>query len=154
MQRYNQKAVPTGGNTTMENTVKFTSSTMHTGSMRCHTNFTPSGATFATDVPTALGGRGENPTPGDMLAACVASCMLSMIAYTGRRIEQDTEGICIKAACTEGPRGISGIELDISVPITVPAAERKVLEAAARSCPVGNAIHPDIPKKITWHWAN
>ena len=126
---------------------------MLTGGMRCHSNFTPSGECFATDVPAALGGRGEYPAPAHMLAACVASCMLSMIAYTAARRGLPSDGICIKAACEEGTRGISALILNITVPMIVAHADRKVLEVAARSCPVGNAIHPDIEKKIIWHWA-
>ena len=136
----------------MEN--KFTSSTLHSGSMRCYTNFTPSATTFATDIPTALGGRGEYPTPANMLAATVASCMLSMIAYTAGKRKVPADGICIKAACTEGENGISAIELYITVPTAIPHADRKVLEAAARSCPIARALHPDIEKKITWLWSD
>ncbi len=120
--------------------------------MRCYTHFTPSGETFATDISSALGGRGEFPSPADMLAACVASCMLSMITYTAIRRHVEPEGISVRAACREGERGINLIELDISVPSSLPHADRKVMEAAARSCPVGNALHPDIEKRITWHW--
>ena len=132
----------------------FTSSTLHTGGMRCYTSFCPSAATIATDVPAAKGGHGQYPSPADMLAASVASCMLSMIAYTAVRMELNAEGISIRAACQEGADGISAIELDITVPIHIPEPRRKVLEAAARGCPVGNAIHPDVAKKITWHWSN
>ena len=133
---------------------KFTSSTLHSGELRCYTSFSPSAATFATDVPKALGGRGEYPTPADMLAATVASCMLSMVAFTAARRHVPADGICIKAACIEGSDGISSMEFDISVPHAVTHSDRKVMEAAARSCPVGHAIHPDIEKKITWHWSD
>ena len=133
---------------------KFTSSTLHSGELRCYTSFSPSAATFATDVPKALGGRGEYPTPADMLAATVASCMLSMVAFTAARRHVTADGICIKAACIEGSTGIGAMEFDISVPHVVTHSDRKVLEAAARSCPVGLAIHPDIEKKITWHWTD
>ena len=133
---------------------KFTSSTLHSGELRCYTSFSPSAATFATDVPKALGGRGEYPTPADMLAATVASCMLSMVAFTAARRHVPADGICIKAACIEGSDGISSMEFDISVPHEVTHSDRKVLEAAARSCPVGLAIRPDIEKKITWHWTD
>ncbi len=136
----------------MEN--KFTSSTLHSGGMRCYTNFTPSATTFATDVPTSLGGRGEYPTPAAMLAATVASCMLSMIAYTAGKRHVPADGICIKAACTEGDKGISGIELHVTVPSPIPHTDRKAIEAAARSCPIARSLHPDIEKKITWHWAD
>ena len=102
----------------------------------------------------ALGIRDKRIQPGDMLAACVGSCMLSMLAYTASRKGIDSDGICLKARCTEGPRGIASLELDISVPRALPHDSRKILEAAVRSCPVGNAIHPDIEKKISWHWAD
>ncbi len=133
---------------------KFTSSTLHSGELRCYTDFSPSATTFVTDIPKALGGRGEYPTPADMLAATVASCMLSMVAYTAARRYVPADGICIKAACTEDVNGITSLEFDISVPHTVANSDRIVLEAAARSCPIGRAIHPDIKKKITWHWAD
>ena len=133
---------------------KYTSSTLHSGEMRCNTSFCPSAATFTTDIPKALGGRGEYPTPADMLAATVASCMLSMIAFTAARRQVSADGICIKAACTEGNDGISSIDFHIFVPHSLTHSDRKVIEAAARSCPVGRAIHPDVEKKITWHWAD
>ncbi len=133
---------------------KYTSSTLHSGALRCYTSFCASGETFATDVPSALGGRGEYPTPAAMLGACLASCTLSMIAYTAARHDIPAEGIIVRAACSERAGSIQGFELDISVPRPIPEDERKKLEAAARSCPVGRALHPEIEKRITWHWAD
>lgn len=132
----------------------FTSKTTLDGSMRCHTLFNPSQDSFYTDVASGLGGLGEHPSPGDMLASCVASCMLSMIAYTGKNKGFETEGISISAACAEGKRGVGSLLFDVDVPMPTSPVVRKMMEGAVASCPVGNSIHPDVEKKICWHWAD
>lgn len=132
----------------------YTSTTTHEGNMRCRTIFEcPAHAGFCTDVAAAEGGLGQEPSPGDALAAVVASCMLSMIAHTGARKGFDTKGISIAAACGEGAQGIGSLEIEITVPAATSALERRLMEAAVANCPVGNSIHPDIPKHINWRWA-
>lgn len=122
--------------------------------MRCQSLFIPSHDRFATDVDSALGGLGEHPSPGEMLAACVASCMLSMIAYTGKNKGFATEGISIRAACAEGSRGVGSLVFDVDVPMPAAPAVRRLMEGAAASCPVGNSLHPEVKKDIRWHWAD
>lgn len=122
--------------------------------MRCHTVFfKATRPEVSTDVAAELGGKGEMPTPGDLLAATVASCMLSMVAYTGAKKGFDTEGICIQSACGEGTRGVGSLHFDITVPMLTDPHVRKLIEGAVNGCPVGNSLHPDIPKEIIWHWA-
>ena len=131
----------------------YTSTTMLTGKLRCHTSFKGSDATFITDIPSLLGGRGEYPTPAAMLAATLSSCMMSMLAYTGARKGFETDGISVKACCHEDAQGIRSFELRISVPMNPPRQVRALMEAAVRSCPVANALHPGIGKNVTWVYA-
>lgn len=132
----------------------YTSATTHEGGMRCCTEYrVPAHAHCCTDVGAELGGKGEQPSPGDMLAAAVASCMLSMVAYTGTKKGFDTRGICIRAACGEGARGVGSLHFRISVPSRTTPLERRLIESAVANCPVGNSLHPDIPKEIIWEWA-
>lgn len=128
-----------------------TSVTTHLGDMRCHTTFIPSDAEFTTDVATAAGGRGEMPTPGDMLAATLASCMLSMVAYSGRQHGFETAGISIRAACGEGTRGVGSFELEVNIPFPLDRYALRHIEKAVDHCPVATSLHPDIPKNITWN---
>ena len=132
---------------------KYTSTTVHEGTMRCHTKFTQGQAEFTTDVGAALGGRGEQPSPAQMLAATVASCMGSMMAFLGARRGINTEGISIESGYEEGKNGLSALVFHITVPHAVAEAERSVLEAAVKGCPVGAAIAPTVEKKISWTWA-
>ncbi len=131
----------------------YTSTTVHEGSMRCATNFVAGRACISTDVGTAIGGRGEQPTPAQLLAAAVASCMASMMAFMGARREMNTEGIRIEAGYEEGQAGISALNFHISVPQSTTPAERAVLQAAVKNCPVGAALAPTVNKNITWTWA-
>ena len=122
--------------------------------MRCNTEYQcPAQAKSSTDVDKDLGGLGELPSPGDMLAATVASCMLSMVAFTGARKGFDTVGISIQAACGEGSQGVGSLHFEITVPMKTTPAQRRLMEAAVANCPVGNSLHPDIPKEIIWRWA-
>ncbi len=133
---------------------KYTSTTVHEGTMRCHTKFTQGQAEFTTDVGAALGGRGEQPSPAQMLAATVASCMVSMMAFMGARRSINTEGIRIEAGYEEGKTGITALLFHITVPQAVSAADRAVLEAAVKGCPVGAALAPTVEKKISWTWTD
>ena len=132
---------------------KYTSNTVHEGAMRCRTEFPQGNAVFTTDVGSALGGRGEQPSPAQLLAAAVASCMGSMMAYMGARRGINTTGISIEAGYEEGKSGITALNFHITVPQKLTGSERGVLEAAAKACPVGAAISPAISKNISWNWA-
>lgn len=131
----------------------YTAKTVHEGGMRCRSEFTQGNAVFTTDVASALGGRGEQPSPAAMLAATVASCMGSMMAYLGARRDIDTTGISIESGYEEGKNGLSALLFHITVPQAVDEAGRSVLEAAVKGCPVGAAIAPTVEKKISWTWA-
>lgn len=122
--------------------------------MRCHTIFhSPVREELWTDVAADEGGCGEYPCPGDALAAVVASCMLSMIAHTGKRKGFATEGIRIQATCGEGDQGVGSLVFEVTVPMKMSELERRLIEAAVANCPVGNSLHPDIPKRMIWNWA-
>lgn len=132
---------------------EYTSTTVHEGNMRYRTSFPQGSATFTTDVGSPLGGRGEQPSPAQLLAAAVASCMGSMMAFMGARRDIKTEGISIAAGYEEGKNGITALNFHITVPGPTSAAERSVLEAAVKNCPVGAAIAATVAKNISWTWA-
>ena len=78
--------------------------------MHCCTVFNlPSHPTICTAVPKKLGGLGEHPSPGELLAATVASCMLSNVAYTGEQKNFPTKGITVSADIAEGTQGVGCI---------------------------------------------
>ena len=130
-----------------------TATTRHEGGMRCRTLWNPSGQECRTDVASAIGGKGEYPTPGAMMAASVASCMLSMIAWTGSNKGFETKGISIESGYESNEKGqIVALCFRITVPFTVTPAAGKMMQSAAAHCPVGTLISPEVEKKIDWNW--
>lgn len=131
--------------------MKYSSITTHTGDMRCHTLLSPSQSSFNTDVDVEHGGMGQYPNPAEMLAASVASCMLSAMAYTGKRHDFDTKGISVAATAAETGGHLTTLKFLVNVPMAVSEGTKKHLLAAAESCPVGKALA--IEKEISWEWA-
>lgn len=100
-----------------------------------------------------MGGKGEYPSPAAMMAASVASCMLSMIALTGQNKGVETKGISIASDYESNEKGqITALVFDITVPHEVTSVARRMMEAAAKNCPVGAIIDSSVEKRINWNW--
>ena len=126
------------------------------GDLHCHAVHGPSGSTLATDAPVDNNGRGEAFSPTDLVATALGACMATVIGIVARRKEIAVEGMKInvrKFMSTDAPRRISRLELDIDVPIAASHPDAKLLESAARGCPVHHSIHPDIDVVMNWRWS-
>ena len=75
------------------------------------------------------------------------------IHMAGPYIKRSDFGRRIKQCETYSPFVLSALVFHITVPHAVAEAERSVLEAAVKGCPVGAAIAPSVEKKISWTWA-
>lgn len=128
--------------------------TTHEGGMRCRSVWEASGQVCCTDVAAEYGGKGEFPSPAAMMTAAVASCMLSMVALTGKNKGFDTGGISISSGYETNEKGaISALTFDVTVPQKITPMVRRMMEKAAEHCPVGAIISSAVEKKIRWNWA-
>ncbi len=79
--------------------------------------------------------------------------MLSMIAWTGQNKGFETKGISIASDYENNEKGqIAALVFDITVPYEVNSAARRMMEAAAKNCPVGAVIDSSVEKRINWNW--
>ena len=108
----------------------YTSETENVGQFRCETTFIPSNVTFATDLPASFEGRAEFPSPGVLLGSTLASCMMSLVSVVAAR-----KGVDLKGMRVEGSHPL-----------------RAMLEKTALSCPVRQALRPDLETPIEWEW--
>jgi putative redox protein len=119
------------------------------GELHCSAGHGPSGATLTTDAPVDNGGRGEDFSPTDLVAAGLGSCILTVIGLVAKRSGWSLEGArarVVKHMTTSGPRRIGRLEVLVTVP-TAPgldAAALALLERAADACPVKRSLHPDV----------
>jgi putative redox protein len=125
------------------------------GSLHCSATHMPSGCTLVTDAPLDNNGLGQAFSPTDLLATALGACMATVIGILAKRKEIAVEGMGIiirKHMSDDQPRRIKRLELDINMPLPTTHPERKLLEAAARGCPVHHSIHPDIEVVMNWLW--
>ena len=115
----------------------------------------PSGAVLPTDAPRDNQGLGEAFSPTDLMAAALATCILTTMAIVARRKGYDLPAAAAeveKHMTTEGPRRIARLTTRLSIALPPDHPDRPVLEAAAHACPVHRSLHPDIEKDIHISW--
>jgi uncharacterized OsmC-like protein len=125
------------------------------GELHCSAIHTPSGNTLVTDAPVDNNGRGQAFSPTDLVATALASCVATVMGIVAARKQIAVEGMTVvvrKFMSEDLPRRISRLELDIAMPLLASHPDRKVLESAARGCPVHHSIHPDIEVVMNWVW--
>jgi uncharacterized OsmC-like protein len=125
------------------------------GDLHCSVVHTPSGNTLVTDAPVDNNGRGQAFSPTDLVATALASCMATVIGIVAKRKEIAVEGMTVvarKFMSSDQPRRISRLELDLDMPLPASHPDRRILESAARGCPVHHSIHPDIEVVMNWKW--
>ena len=125
------------------------------GDLHCNAVHLPSGTRLSTDAPVDNNGRGESFSPTDLVATALGACMATVIGIVAKRKEIPVEGMKVavrKFMSDDQPRRISRLELDLEIPLPADHPERKLLESAARGCPVHHSIHPDIEVKMNWKW--
>lgn len=126
------------------------------GGLRCAATHEPSGNTISTDAPLDNNGRGEAFSPTDLVATALGACMATVMGIVAERKGVSLEGMRIevrKHMSEDAPRRISRLELDLHMPVAADHPERKLLESAARGCPVHHSLHPDIETVFNWQWA-
>ncbi len=124
--------------------------------LRCAATHEPSGNTISTDAPLDNNGRGEAFSPTDLVATALGACMATVMGIVAERKGVSLEGMRIevrKHMSEDAPRRISRLELDLHMPVPADHPERKLLESAARGCPVHHSLHPDIETVFNWQWA-
>ena len=125
------------------------------GDLHCNATHLPSGTRLSTDAPVDNNGRGESFSPTDLVATALGACMATVVGIVAKRKEIPVEGMKIavrKFMSDDQPRRISKLEVDLNIPLPADHPERKLLESAARGCPVHHSIHPDIEVKMNWKW--
>ena len=125
------------------------------GELHCSATHTPSGNALVTDAPLDNNGRGQAFSPTDLLATALGSCMATVIGIVAKRKEIAVEGMAVtvrKYMSDDQPRRVIRLELDLQMPLPAAHPDRKLLESAARGCPVHHSIHPDIEVVMNWIW--
>jgi uncharacterized OsmC-like protein len=95
------------------------------------------------DEGMAAGGRDAGPTPTELLAASLASCVAAYAeSYMSSR-GYPTSGLsvsCHYQLSTDYPRRVSALDVTVTTAVELAAEHRKSLMAAVERCMVGNTL--------------
>lgn len=112
-------------------------------------------ASLVTDAPKAISGLGELFCPTDLLAISIASCMLTMMGHKAKELKVDLEGSHLqltKEMQVAPIRRLKLIGMEFFFPKAFSTIITKQLTQAAEKCPVVHSLHPEIQKKMIYHW--
>ena len=131
-----------------------TSTVEYLGELRTELIHLESGDKVFTDAPKGNEGMGEAFAPTDLVATALASCMISIMGIKARNNGIDIVGTKaeILKVMQSNPRRISRVEIIITFPKSYNDKNKKILERAAITCPVGKSLHHDIQQKITFKY--
>ena len=120
-----------------------TAKVTYTGDLGTEAVHLKSGTKIITDAPVDNNGLGRSFSPTDLVATALGSCILTIMGIKARDKDIDIVGatVDINKIMGSGPRRIEIIEVEIIMPANgYTDKERKLLEAAAHHCPVGNSL--------------
>ncbi len=130
--------------------------TIYQGDLRTLAKHIHSNVEMITDAPLDNKGKGEAFSPTDLLAASLGSCMLTIMGIAARNHGFDIDGtrIEIYKIMASNPRRVAEVQLKFFMPeIKYSMQEKKILDLAARTCPVALSLHPDLKQTIEFNYS-
>lgn len=128
---------------------------VYEGGLHSNIQHGPSGARLETDAPVDNQGKGEAFSPTDLLAASLASCMLTTMGIVAAREGWVMDGAAArieKHMNLEPRRRVGRVVVEIDLPAGLPIAARSRLEEVARGCPVAVSLHPETKVDLSIRW--
>ena len=132
-----------------------TITTVYEGNLRTRATHNQSGNTLITDAPTDNHGKGEAFSPTDLFATSLGSCMLTIIGLAANTHGFSIDGTRVETQKVMGsdPRRVAELVVDLYFPANnYSDREKRMIEAAAASCPVAQSLHPETRKTVTFHY--
>jgi uncharacterized OsmC-like protein len=133
----------------------YTIETIYEGDLVSRATHVRSGVAIVTDAPPDNQGKGSSFSPSDLLAASLGSCMLTIMGIAARTHGFNIEGtrVHIVKKMASDPRRVSGIDVIMDLP-PFPYTEnhRRIMEHAAKTCPVALSLHPDIKQEVIFNY--
>jgi putative redox protein len=121
----------------------------YNGGLHCTAVHGPSKQTVGTDAPVDNGGKGEAFSPSDLVATAMGTCVATVMGLVAQRNNLNIQGLqvqVLKEMVTDPVRRIGALKTRLVFPreCNLSPTDRAKLEAAAKTCPVKQSLHPDV----------
>jgi putative redox protein len=124
----------------------------YTENLRTELVHGPSGKVLTTAAPVDNQGDGSSFSPTDLVAAALASCMVTTMAIVAGRDGLDLSGVAFKVRkeMADQPRRIAALPVEIHMPAGLTPEQRTKLEETAHHCPVHRSLAPEVVKDVSF----
>lgn len=127
----------------------------YNGDLRCSGTHVGSGNRLTTDAPLDNNGKGEAFSPTDLLCTSLACCMITVMGIAAEKKEIQIGKIHadIEKIMAAEPRRVAEIKIHLKIEDkNYGNRERRLLEAAANSCPVAKSLSADLKQSISFEY--
>ncbi len=127
--------------------------TTYDGDQHCTAADPAKGKAVAMDCPYT--GRGEELSPGNLLEAALAGCMLISMGPTAARDGIDLSGVAVSVELEGSPPpkiAYTAIRAVVDMPPGLAPVQRTKLERAADTCPIKHSFRDDIPVSVAFRY--
>ena len=126
----------------------------YTRNLRTQCKHLQSGNKITTDAPVENHGSGEAFSPTDLAVTALGSCLLTIMGIAAKThgINIDKSLARVTKFMSTNPRRIGKIIVEIYIPYETSPKAQRLLNQAAKSCPVHHSMHPDIEIEINIHF--
>jgi len=135
--------------------ISMTSTVQYLGDLRTEATHLYSGTKIITDAPLDNQGKAEAFSPTDLCATSLATCLMTIMGISARNHGLDMTGAKadINKVMASDPRRIARVEIQITMPANgYTDVQKKILETAARTCPVAFSLAEGIEQAIDFEW--
>ena len=130
------------------------STVRYTGNLHNDLSHLQSGNTISTDAPVDNNGKGETFSPTDLLATSLGACAMTIMGMKAADLGVnlvDTH-VDISKEMAANPRRVAKITVDFYLSKDLDERSRKVLEAAAHTCPVAQSLSAELVQDFRFHY--
>ncbi len=127
--------------------------TMYDGAQHCTAADEAKGKSVAMDCPYT--GKGEELSPGNLLEAALAGCILISMGPMATRegIELAGTTISVEMSASPPPKIVyTGLKVSVNMPAGLSGVQRTKLERAAETCPIKHSFKDDIELSVAYHY--
>ncbi|HET6225148.1 MAG TPA: OsmC family protein [Bacteroidia bacterium] len=132
-----------------------TSKIVYTGNLRTEATHLRSGQKIITDAPVDNNGKGEAFSPSDLLATSLGCCMVTIMGIVANNNNINIEGTSIEITkiMESNPRRVSEVIIEFKMNGTnYSDKEKKLLENAARTCPVAMSLSAELKQTVIFNY--
>jgi putative redox protein len=125
------------------------------GNLRTEAVHLQSGNKIITDAPVDNQGKGEAFSPTDLVGTALGTCMLTIMGISANTHNFDLVGTEVKITKVmfPDPRRIGEVKVAFNFPANnYSAKEKRLIEHAAKTCPVAHSLHPDLKQNISFNY--